>query len=89
MPELFREAVFEVWYRIFSVRAQVMKRFLESNWQQIKRQLKRKYSELSDKDLTYNEGRERELLSRLQLKLDLGREELIHEMKEIITTSDH
>ena len=65
-----------------------MKRFLESNWSQIKGQLIRKYDALSEPDLNYEEGREHQLLRRLQMKLDLTYQELLLEMKKIITSNE-
>ena len=63
-----------------------MKRFLESNWQQIKARLCQKYDQLNEKDLTYSEGREEELIGRLQMKLDLAKDELINEFRQLITS---
>lgn len=42
---------------------------LRGNWNELKGKLKQKYAELTDDDLTYEEGREDELLGRLQKKL--------------------
>lgn len=62
-----------------------MKRFLESNWRQIRNRLRQKYNQLTEKDLSYAEGQEEELLRRLQIKLDLAKDELINEFKDLIT----
>lgn len=42
---------------------------LRGNWNQLKGKLKQKYAQLTDDDLIYEEGREDELLGRLQQKL--------------------
>ena len=41
---------------------------IRGNWNQIKGQLKEKYGELTDDDLKYEEGKEEELLGRIQEK---------------------
>ncbi|MGW8121677.1 CsbD family protein [Roseivirga echinicomitans] len=62
-----------------------MKRFLQGNWDQIRRKLKLKYKELKDEDLKYIDGHEDELIGRLQVKLDKTKREVTAELKEIIT----
>ena len=42
---------------------------LRGNWNELKGKLKQKYAELTDDDLIYEEGREDELIGRLQQKL--------------------
>ncbi len=42
---------------------------MKGNWNQIKGRLKQEYGNLTDDDLTYQEGREDELFGRLQEKL--------------------
>lgn len=39
---------------------------MKGNWNQIKGKLKQKYADLTDDDLMYTEGKEDELLGRLQ-----------------------
>lgn len=41
---------------------------LKGNWNMIKGALKQKYGDLTDDDLTYEEGKEEELLGRIQKK---------------------
>jgi uncharacterized protein YjbJ (UPF0337 family) len=41
---------------------------IKGNWNQLKGKLKQEYGELTDNDLTYAEGKEDELLGRLQEK---------------------
>lgn len=42
---------------------------VKGNWKQIKGQLKQEYGELTDNDLVFEEGKEDELVGRLQEKL--------------------
>jgi len=49
---------------------------LKGNWNVIKGSLKQKYAELTDDDLAYEEGKEDELLGRLQKKVGDTRENL-------------
>lgn len=58
-------------------------RDLKGNWNEIKGKLKQKYGKLTDNDLTFIEGKEDELLGRLQKKLDKSKVELINEIKSI------
>jgi len=62
-----------------------MKRFLQGNWDQVRRKLKEKYEELNEEDLKYVEGYEEELIGRLQIKLDKTKREITAELKTIIT----
>lgn len=62
-----------------------MKRFIEGNWSQIKNRLRQKYDQLTERDLRYSQGQEEELLGRLQLKLDMAKDELINEFRNLIT----
>lgn len=55
---------------------------IEGNWNQAKGKLKQKYSNLTDDDLTYQEGKEDELYGRLQEKLGKTKDEV----KEIIAS---
>ncbi|MEM9990706.1 MAG: CsbD family protein [Bacteroidota bacterium] len=41
---------------------------IKGNWNQVKGQLKQKYGQLTDNDLAYQEGKEDELLGRIQEK---------------------
>lgn len=56
---------------------------LKGNWNQIKGNFKQKYGNLTDDDLTYVEGKEDELLGRLQKKLGKTREEVSREMRQM------
>jgi uncharacterized protein YjbJ (UPF0337 family) len=54
-----------------------------SHWNVIKGKLKQKYADLTDDDLMYVEGREEELLGRLQRKLCRTEEELWEEIEKM------
>ncbi len=73
----------------FSLTCAVMntsiKQFIQGNWSQIKKKLKDKYQNLSERDLQYNDGSERRLLERLQVKLNMEEKELLSELKRVIT----
>ena len=49
---------------------------LQENWRIAKEKLKLKYARLTDDDLRYVEGREAELIGRLQVATGAQREEL-------------
>lgn len=55
---------------------------IEGNWNQVKGKLKQKYSELTDDDLKFQEGKEDELYGRLQEKLGKSKDEV----KQIIAS---
>ena len=46
------------------------------NWNEVKGKIKQKYANLTDDDLLYEEGKDDELLGRLQKKTGKGKEEL-------------
>ncbi len=49
---------------------------IRGNWKQIRGKLKEKYGELSDDDLKYTEGKEDQLIGRLQSRLGQNKHEL-------------
>ncbi|MGK7395602.1 MAG: CsbD family protein [Candidatus Cyclobacteriaceae bacterium M3_2C_046] len=49
---------------------------MKGNWNETKGKLKRKYGELTDDDLQYSEGKEDELVGRLQKKLGKSKDEV-------------
>jgi uncharacterized protein YjbJ (UPF0337 family) len=55
---------------------------IKGNWNEIKGKLKQKYGQLTDDDLTFAEGKEDELLGRLQQRLGKDKEELRREIEE-------
>jgi len=50
---------------------------IKGNWNELKGKIKQKWGDLTDDDLTYQEGEEDELLGRIQKKTGRSREELI------------
>jgi len=56
---------------------------LKGNWNILKGKLKQKYGELSDDDLSYVEGKEEELLGKLQKKTGKTRDQLIDELNKL------
>lgn len=54
---------------------------LKGNWNEVKGKLKQKYGQLTDDDLTFAEGKEDEMLGRLQKKLGRGKDELRTEIE--------
>lgn len=53
---------------------------LEGKWKQVRGQFKQKYGDLTDDDMTYDEGRFDEMLGRLQEKTGRSKEELKKEI---------
>ena len=49
---------------------------IKGNWNLIKGKLKQKYGQLTDDDLTFVEGKEDEMLGRLQQRLGKTKEEI-------------
>lgn len=49
---------------------------LKGNWNQIKGKIKQEYGEVTDNDLTYVEGKEDEMLGRIQKKTGKSKEEI-------------
>ena len=47
---------------------------IKGNWKEKKGKLKQKYAELTDQDLTYTEGKEEELVGRVQQRLGTTKE---------------
>ena len=56
---------------------------IKGSWKQIKGKLKQKYGELTDDDLTYSEGKEEELIGRMQKKLGKTRQEVKDEIDKL------
>jgi uncharacterized protein YjbJ (UPF0337 family) len=53
-----------------------METIIKGNWNQLKGKLKQKYADLTDDDLLFVEGKEEELLGRLQKRLGKSNREL-------------
>lgn len=56
---------------------------LKGKWNQIKGKLKEEYGELTDDDLIYQEGKEDQLLGRLQERTGKAKTELIKMINEL------
>ena len=56
---------------------------LKGNWNEAKGKLKQKYGELTDDDLTYVEGKEDELIGRLQKKIGKSKDEIKREIESL------
>ncbi len=54
---------------------------LKGNWNQVKGKLKQKYGQLTDDDLTFAEGKDDELIGRLQHKLGKTKEDIRSEIE--------
>lgn len=53
---------------------------LKGNWNEVKGKLKQKYGQLTDDDLSFAEGKEDELIGRIQKKLGKTKEEIKEEL---------
>jgi len=60
-----------------------MKLQMKGSWNEVKGKLKQKYGQLTDDDLTFAEGKEDELLGRLQKRLGRAKEELRAEIEDM------
>lgn len=56
---------------------------LKGKWNETKGKLKQKYSKLTDDDLKFTEGKEDELIGRLQKKLGKTKDEIKKELAEL------
>ena len=56
---------------------------LKGQWNEIKGKLKQKYGQLTDDDLAFAEGKEEELLGRLQQRLGKSKEEVRAEIESL------
>ena len=50
---------------------------LKGNWNELKGKIKQQYGELTDDDLVYEEGKDDELVGRLQKKIGKTKEQVI------------
>ncbi|NUY81158.1 CsbD family protein [Flavobacterium sp. MAH-1] len=50
---------------------------IKGKWNELKGQLKQKYAELTDDDLTYEEGKDDEMWGKLQQKLGKTKKEIL------------
>lgn len=68
--------------KVFLRTSSMTKLQLKGSWNEIKGKLKQKYAKLTDDDLTFAEGKEDEMLGRLQQKLGKSKEEIQREIEE-------
>ena len=54
---------------------------MKGTWNEVKGKLKQKYGQLTDDDLVFTEGKEDELLGRLQSRLGKSRDEIQREIE--------
>lgn len=54
---------------------------LKGKWTEMKGKIKQEYADWTDDDLKYEEGKDEELLGRLQQKLGKAREEVVDWLK--------
>ena len=60
-----------------------MKLQMKGNWNEVKGKLKQKYGQLTDDDLAFAEGKEDELLGRLQKRLGRTQDEIRAEIGDM------
>jgi uncharacterized protein YjbJ (UPF0337 family) len=53
------------------------------SWNEIKGKLRQKYAQLTDDDLAYSEGKDQELLGRLQRKLGVTADEVRKTIRDL------
>ncbi|MEE1885052.1 CsbD family protein [Pedobacter flavus] len=56
---------------------------IKGKWNELKGKLKAAYGELTDDDLKYEEGKDEELLGKIQQKTGKGRDELVKWIKSL------
>ena len=56
---------------------------LKGNWNEVKGKLKQKYGQLTDDDLAFSEGKDDELLGRLQQRLGKTKDALRDEIEKL------
>jgi uncharacterized protein YjbJ (UPF0337 family) len=56
---------------------------LKGSWNEVKGKLKQKYGQLADNDLAFAEGKDEELLGRLQNRLGKSKDELRREIENL------
>jgi uncharacterized protein YjbJ (UPF0337 family) len=60
-----------------------MKLQMKGSWNEVKGKLKQKYGQLTDDDLAFAEGKEDELLGRLQKRLGRTKDDLRAEIEDM------
>jgi len=60
----------------------------QANWERIQIKIRRKYRELSDKDLSYTQGQENELILRLMNRLHQDRDYVVFMLRKMQVNLD-
>jgi uncharacterized protein YjbJ (UPF0337 family) len=60
---------------------------IKNNWTHLKAKLKEKYPQLTESDLMYTEGKEDQLLEKLQIKTHKPRRQLEKEIENLLQTT--
>ncbi|WP_233555495.1 CsbD family protein [Pontibacter oryzae] len=55
---------------------------MHGSWDDVKRQLRKNYADLTEEDLSYKQGKESELFERLQTKLGKTKDEVVRMISE-------
>ena len=63
--------------------------FVKGSWNTVKGKLKQAYGNLTDDDLRYEEGKEDELLGRLQMKTGKTKDDLRTWFSELTSKTEH
>ncbi len=58
---------------------------IKGDWNVAKGKLKQKYGQLTDNDLTYEKGREDELVGRIQKRVGQNRDEVERYVKQVLS----
>ena len=56
---------------------------IKGNWNELKGKVKQKYAELTDDDLVYEEGKDDELLGRIQKRIGQTKEQVIEWIQKL------
>jgi len=56
---------------------------LKGNWNELKGKVKQQYADLTDDDLLYEEGKEDELIGRIQKKTGKARDEVVDWLNQL------
>ncbi|MHA6247081.1 hypothetical protein ACXYMU_04030 [Pontibacter sp. CAU 1760] len=56
---------------------------MHGSWEDVRRQLRNNYAELTEDDLAYEQGGEKDLLDRLQIRLGKTKDEIVHLISEL------
>ena len=69
---------------LFTIKLSIMDKLeFQGTWNEVKGKIKQAHANLTDDDLEYEEGKDDELLGRLQTKIGKGRDELVKWIKSL------